>query len=78
LPEFFPQATAENAYNQKAYIGADSTELNPDYFAHVDRTISEAGDRHLHVMLYAMWGGAEAGTMSTYSPGQLHPIGRPP
>ncbi len=72
---FFPQAAAENAYNQRAYLGPDSTELNADYFAHVDRTIAEAADLHVYVMIYAMWGGARAGTMNTYSPEQLHTIG---
>jgi hypothetical protein len=72
---FFPQAAAENAYAQRAYIGPDHTDLNPDYFAHVDRTVNAAASLHLYVMLYAMWGGAKAGTMNTYTPDELHTIG---
>lgn len=73
---FFPQAAAENAYGEKAYVGPDSTDLNPDYFAHVDRTLNAAASLRLYVMLYAMWGGTKAGTMNTYTPEQLHALGR--
>jgi hypothetical protein len=73
--DFFPQAAAENAYGQAAYVGADKTELNPQYFSYCDRIVNEAGDLGLHMMLYAMWGGKSAGIMNTYTPAQLHTIG---
>ncbi len=72
---FFPQASAENAYGQRAYIGTDNTELNPEYFIHVDRAVNTAASLHLYVMLYAMWGGSKSGTMNTYTPDQLHLLG---
>jgi hypothetical protein len=73
--DFSPQAAAENAYGQRAYVGPDRTSLDPGYFAHVDRAVDVAEAQGLYVMLYAMWGGQKAGTMNGYSLGQLRAIG---
>ncbi|MCD8164815.1 MAG: DUF4038 domain-containing protein [Bacteroides sp.] len=33
---FYPQAKAENAYGEAAYVGKDHTQLNPSNLVHVD------------------------------------------
>ncbi len=72
---FFPQASATNAYGQSAYIGADKTELNPAYFETCDAIIRRAATHHLYVMLYAMWAGKRTGTMNNYTSVQLTRLG---
>jgi hypothetical protein len=73
---FFPQASATNAYNQRAYIGPDDTELNPVYFDYCDYILRTAAKYRLYGMVYAMWAGKTAGTMNTYTAAQLHRIGQ--
>jgi hypothetical protein len=72
--DFAPQARSENAYGQAAYVGKDKSDLNPDFFMHVDQTVKTAGERGMYAMVYAMWGG-KAGTMNGYSIEHLHDIG---
>ncbi len=73
---FAPQADEKNAYGQSAYIGAEKTDLNPEYFEFCDAIVRKAADRGLYVMLYTMWAGEKAGTMNNYTAAQLHAIGR--
>ncbi len=73
--DFFPQAASENAYGQRAYIGPDKSELNPEYFAHCDRAIATCAAEGMYAMIYSMWGGPKAGTMNTYTPDHLHALG---
>jgi hypothetical protein len=72
--DFAPQASSENAYGQTAYVGDDKSELNPQYFAHVDLAVEKARELELYAMVYSMWGG-HAGTMNGYSVAHLHDIG---
>ena len=72
---FYPQAREANVYGQKAYIGADHTTLNPKYFEYCDYIIRTAAKYRLYAMVFAMWGGAKAGTMNRYTARQLHTIG---
>jgi hypothetical protein len=73
---FAPQADEKNAYGQPAYVGADKTRLNPAYFETCDAIVSNAAERGLYVMLYAMWAGKTAGTMNNYTAAQLNALGR--
>jgi Protein of unknown function (DUF4038)/Putative collagen-binding domain of a collagenase len=73
--DFSPQANAENAYGQVAYTGEGKSELSSEYFAHVDRAVAKVGSLGMYAMVYAMWGGAKAGTMNGYSVEHLHAIG---
>jgi len=72
---FSPQAAAANAYRERAYIGADNTELNPRYFEYCDYILRTAARYGLYGMVYAMWAGQKSGTMNTYTTAQLHSIG---
>ncbi len=72
---FYPQAQAANVYGQRAYIGSERTILNPKYFEYCDYIIRSAAKHRLYAMVFAMWGGARAGTMNTYTTRQLHTIG---
>ena len=72
---FYPQAQEANVYGQKAYVGADHTTLNPRYFEYCDYIIRTAAKYRLYAMVFAMWGGAKAGTMNRYTGRQLHTIG---
>jgi hypothetical protein len=73
---FYPQAEEKNAYGQPAYLGADKTGLNPEYFAYCDALVKKCAARGLYVMLYSMWGGTKAGTMNRYDAAQLHALGK--
>jgi hypothetical protein len=73
---FAPQAVENNAYGQSAYIGADKTELNPEYFKTCDQIIQHAAARGLFVIIYPMWAGEKAGTMNNYTATQLEAVGR--
>jgi hypothetical protein len=72
---FYPQAQAANVYGQRAYIGPGRTDLNPQYFEYCDYIIRTAAKYRLYAMVFAMWGGKQAGTMNTYTASQLHTIG---
>ena len=73
---FAPQAVETNAYGQAAYIGAQKTELNPEYFKTCDQIVQHAAARGLFVMIFTMWAGEKAGTMNNYTPMQLEVVGR--
>jgi hypothetical protein len=73
---FAPQAVETNAYGQPAYIGADKTELNPQYFKTCDQIVQHAAARGLLVILYPMWAGEKSGTMNNYTPAQLETVGK--
>jgi hypothetical protein len=73
---FYPQADEQNAYGESAYIGADKTELNPEYFKRCDAIIDKCAERGMYVMLYSMWAGKKSGTMGNYTAAQLNGIGQ--
>jgi hypothetical protein len=73
---FSPQAQEANAYGQPAYIGADKTDLNPEYFKTCDQIVQHAAALGLFVIIYPMWAGEKAGTMNNYTPAQLETVGR--
>lgn len=56
-------------------VGADHTTLNPKYFEYCDYIIRTAAKYRHYAMVFAMWGGAKAGTMNRYTARQLHTIG---
>lgn len=73
--DFSPQGDESNAYGQKAYIGADKTDLNPAYFAYSRYIIDKCTALHLYPMVYTMWAGKTAGTMNNYTAAQLYILG---
>ena len=73
---FAPQAVETNAYGPPAYIGAEKTELNPEYFKTCDQIVQHAAARGLFVIIYPMWAGEKAGTMNNYTPMQLEAVGK--
>src|SRR5476651_1651362 len=74
--DFYPQAEEPNVYGQKAYIGPDRTDLNPDDFAYCDHIIKVCTDLGLYPMMYTMWSGKTAGIMNTFTPEQLYTLGK--
>lgn len=73
---FAPQAVEMNAYGEPAYIGAEKTELNQEYFKTCDQIVEHAAARGLFVIIYPMWAGEKSGTMNNYTPMQLEAIGK--
>jgi hypothetical protein len=74
--DFYPQADEANVYGQRAYIGADKTELNPAYFTYCDYIINKCTKLGLYPMIYTMWSGKTAGIMNTYTTQQLYALGK--
>ncbi len=73
---FYAQADEANVYGQKAYIGAERTELNPEYFNYADYIIDKCTQNGIYPMIYTMWSGKTTGVMNTYTPEQLYVLGK--
>jgi hypothetical protein len=74
--DFYPQADEANIYGQKAYIGPEKTDLNPEYFKFCDYIIEQCTHKGLYPLIYTMWSGKTAGIMNTYTPMQLNTLGK--
>lgn len=74
--DFYPQGDESNAYGQKAYTGADKTDLNPEYFTYCNYIINKCTQHNIYPMVYTMWSGKTSGMMNTYTPEQLHILGK--
>ena len=74
--DFFPQATEANIYGESAYNGPGKTDLNPAYFTYCDHIIRQCTHYGIYPMIYTMWSGKTAGIMNTYTPEQLHHLGK--
>jgi hypothetical protein len=74
--DFYPQADQPNIYGQKAFTGADKTELNPAYFTYCDYIMKKCTQSGIYPMIYTMWSGKTTGMMNSYNPDQLYTLGK--